>query len=85
MSWQGRASNVRYEEQAMTDQNRPQESSEEKDRREQRLMWIFSGAIVVLILGAMGANMLFHKDSPAATGNIDISAQSRQVPAPPER
>jgi len=35
MSWQGRASNVRYEEQAMTDQNRPQESSEEKDRREQ--------------------------------------------------
>ena len=63
----------------MSDQNRPEENSEEKDRREQRMMWIFSGAIVVLILGAMGANMLFHKDSPAATGNIDISAQSRQV------
>jgi flagellar basal body-associated protein FliL len=69
-----------YQEQAMSDQNRPEETSEEKDRREQRMMWIFSGAIVVLILGAMGANMLFHKDSPAAE-NTDISSQSRAAPA----
>jgi flagellar basal body-associated protein FliL len=64
-------------EQAMADQNRPEESSEEKDRREQRMMWIFSGAIVLLILGAMGANMLFHEDSTATQENTDISSQSR--------
>jgi flagellar basal body-associated protein FliL len=66
----------------MTDQNRPDEIEEqrEKDRREQRMMWIFSGSIVLLILGAMGANMLFHKDSTAARDNTDISAQSRTAP-----
>ena len=71
----------------MTDLNRPDEIQEqreheqrEKDRREQRMMWIFSGAIVVLILGAMGANMLFHKDGTAAD-NTDISSQSRTAPA----
>ena len=61
----------------MSDQNRPEETSEEKDRGEQRMMWIFSGAIVLLILGAMGANMLFHKPGPADAVNTDISAQSR--------
>ena len=66
----------------MFDQNRPDESSDEKDRREQRMMWIFSGAIVLLILGAMGANMLFHKDSSATSGNTDISSQSRPTTAP---
>jgi flagellar basal body-associated protein FliL len=65
----------------MTDQNRPEESSEDKDRREQRMMWIFSGAIVLLILGAMGANMMFHKESPAASENTDVSSQSRTEPA----
>ena len=61
----------------MTDQNDLQELEQrEKDRREQRMMWIFSGAIVLLILGAMGANMLFHQERPAA-GNTDISSQSR--------
>jgi hypothetical protein len=65
----------------MADQNRPEESSEQKDRREQRMMWIFSGCIVLLIVGAMGANMLFHKDRPATPENTDISAQSRAVPA----
>ena len=43
----------------------------------QRMMWIFSGAIVLLILGAMGANMLFHKPGPADVVNTDVSAQSR--------
>ena len=65
----------------MSDQNRPEESSEEKDRREQRMMWIFSGAVVLLILGAMGANMMFHKESPTASDNTDISSQSRTAPA----
>ena len=63
----------------MPDQNRLEESSEEKDRREQRMMWIFSGAIVLLILGAMGANMMFHKDTRASE-NTDVSSQSRTEP-----
>lgn len=67
----------------MTLQNRPDDTDEAqaRDRREQRIMWIFSGAIVLLILGAMGANMLFHKESPAASANTDISAQSRSAPS----
>ena len=69
----------------MPDQNLPEESSEQKDRREQRMMWILSGAIVLLILGGMGANMLFHKDSTANSENTDISSQSRPLPAPPAR
>jgi hypothetical protein len=48
-----------------------------RNKSEQRFMWIFSGAIVLLILGAMGANMLFHKEQPAST---DISSQSRTAP-----
>jgi hypothetical protein len=47
-------------------------------RSEQRAMWIFSAAIVLLILGAMGANMLFHHEQPA--GGTDISSQSRTSP-----
>ena len=67
-------------EHAMTDPNLSEQEARERDRREQRMMWIFSGAIVLLILGAMGANMLFHKDQPANSENTDISAQSRTVP-----
>ena len=63
----------------MSDQNRPEENSEEKDRREQRMMWIFSGAIVLLILGAMGVNMMFHKDTMVSE-NTDVSSQSRTAP-----
>ena len=40
------------------------------------MMWIFSGAIVLLILGAMGANMLFHKEKPAVP-RTPTSAPSR--------
>jgi hypothetical protein len=63
----------------MTEDKRLERTAEEQasDKREQRMMWIFSGAIVLLILGAMGANMLFHKPGPADAVNTDISAQSR--------
>jgi len=65
----------------MTDQNHPKTDpqAEERDRREQRMMWMFSAGIALLILGMMGANMLFHNPSP--TGDTDVSAQSRQAPA----
>jgi hypothetical protein len=59
--------------------DRKQDTAKQRDRREQKMMWIFSGAIVLLILGAMGANMLFHGGSPKF--DTDISAQSRTAPA----
>ena len=60
----------------MTNQN---DDDLARDKREQRTMWIFSGAVVLLILGMMGANVLFHHDRSA--GDSEISSQSRPVPA----
>jgi hypothetical protein len=46
-----------------------------------RMMWIFSGVIVLIILGGMGANMLFHQDTSSGGGNsTELSSQSRQAP-----
>src|SRR5260221_2643295 len=44
---------------AMADQN--------DDKREMRIMWIASAVTVLVILGAMGINMLMHHDTNAAT------------------
>ena len=49
-----------------------------REKRELRMMLIFSAAIVLLILGGMGANMLFHHDP--GTGATDLSSQSRTSP-----
>ncbi len=57
----------------MTDQYDPN-----RDKRETRMMLIFSGVIVLLILGGMGANMLFHQGQ--STGATDLSSQSRTSP-----
>jgi len=54
-----------------------QSNGAQRDKREQRAMWIFSAAIVLIILVGMGANMLFHHDKGAGT---DISSQSRTAP-----
>jgi hypothetical protein len=35
------------------------------DKREMRMMWIASAGIALLILGAMGINMLVHHDTSA--------------------
>ena len=37
------------------------------DKREMRMMWITSAAVVLVILGAMGINMLIHHGTSAAT------------------
>jgi hypothetical protein len=44
---------------AMTDQN--------DDKREMRMMWIASAIVVLVILGAMGINMLVRHDTNTAT------------------
>jgi len=57
----------------MDDQKLP--TPQQRDRGEVKMMWIFSGIIVLLILGAMGANMMFGGGSPKF--DTDVSAQSR--------
>jgi len=54
---------------AMTDQN--------NDKREMRMMWIASVAVVLVILAAMGINVLMHHDTNAATPE---TGQSQSAP-----
>ena len=49
----------------MTDQN--------DDKREMRMMWIASAAVVLVILAGMGINMLVHHDTNAATPETTLS------------
>jgi hypothetical protein len=57
----------------MTNQNDPN-----TEKSEMRWMWIGSAAIVLLILGAMGINMLISRDT--STGSTETSSQSGTVP-----
>ena len=50
-----------------------------RNKREMRVMWGFSAGIVLLILGAMGANMLWGHQT-LANAPSDISSQSRTAP-----
>ena len=51
-----------------------------KNKREMRVMGIFSAAIVLLILGVMGANMMWVNHTYTGEPATDISSQSRAVP-----
>jgi hypothetical protein len=44
-----------------------------------RVMWIGSLAIVLLLLGAMGSNMLVTHNT--STGNVETTGQSGTLPA----
>ena len=50
-----------------------------RNKREMRMMYGFSAGIVLLILGIMGANMLWGPHPPA-NAPTDVSAQSRSGP-----
>ncbi len=52
------------------------ENNEKGDKRETRMMLAFSAGVVLLILGMMGANVLFHHPSEAEK-QTDFSSQSR--------
>ena len=52
-----------------------------KNKREMRAMWIFSATVVLLILGAMGANMMWGSHTYTGEPATDISSQSRTAPA----
>jgi len=57
----------------MTNQNDPN-----TEKNDMRAMWIASVAIVLLILGAMGINMLITHDP--SSGSIQTSSQLGTVP-----
>ena len=42
-------------------------TTQNDDKSEMRMMWIGAAVVVVVILGAMGINMLVHHDTNAAT------------------
>jgi hypothetical protein len=56
----------------MTNQNDPN-----TEKNEMRVMWIASAAIALLILAAMGINVLIHHDTNASI--IEPSSQSGTV------
>ncbi len=57
------------------------EEAAARDRREMRVMWGFSAAIVLFILGVMGANVLFGNHGTPANAPSDVSSQSRTAPS----
>ena len=57
------------------------EDTAARDKRELRVMWGFSAAIVLLILGGMAANMIWGHRELATSPPSDISSQSRTAPA----
>jgi flagellar basal body-associated protein FliL len=42
-------------------------TNQNNDKSEMRIMWIASAAVVLVILAAMGINVLMHHDTHAAT------------------
>jgi hypothetical protein len=60
-------------EESMTNQD-------DEEKRNMRIMWIASAAVVLFIVGLMGLNMLGIIGNPA-TSPTDMSSQSRTAPA----
>ena len=54
-----------------------QDDEDAQNRHEVRIMWGFTAGVVLLILGMMGANILFHHPADTST---EISSQSRTAP-----
>lgn len=51
------------------------ENESEVNSHETRNMWIAVAVIVVLLVGGMGINMLFHHDNPTETAQTSGSSQ----------
>ncbi len=60
----------------MTNDSKPNETDSTTEKRGERIMWIGTAVIVLLIIGMMGANVLF-REAPSATG--EVSSQSRSA------
>ena len=58
------------------------QDDQNQDKNEMRMMWIGSGAIVLLLLGLMGYSMLFHPNMGTdSKDSTELSSQSRTTPA----
>jgi hypothetical protein len=55
-------------------------TSPQDEKNDVRLMWIGSAAIVLLILAAMGFNMLITHDTNAGSSTETTSSQSGTAP-----
>ena len=55
--------------------NQDKENIEKSDNR---MMWIATAVIVLILVGGMGANMLFHHDT--INNPVDTSTPSGAVP-----
>jgi hypothetical protein len=50
----------------------------EEEKRDMRIMWIGSAVILLLILGAMGINMLIaHDAGPQTTSSLSDKARTK--------
>jgi hypothetical protein len=55
-------------------------TSPQEEKSDQRIMWIGSAVIVLLILAAMGFNMLITHDTNAGSSTETTSSQSGAAP-----
>ena len=53
---------------------------DDEEKKNVRLMWIASGAIVLFIIGLTGLSMLGVIGHPSSTEPTDLSSHSRTVP-----
>ena len=53
---------------------------DDEEKKNVRLMWIATGAIVLFIIGLTGLSMLGVIGHPSTTEPTDLSSQSRTVP-----
>ena len=53
---------------------------DDEEKKNVRLMWIATGAIVLFIIGLTGLSMLGVIGHPSTTEPTDLSSQSRTAP-----
>ena len=56
-------------------------NQDDEEKRNMRIMWIASGAVVLFIVGLMGLNMLGIIGNPGTSPTEEMSSQSRTAPA----
>jgi flagellar basal body-associated protein FliL len=54
------------------------QDKEKIEKSDNRMMWIATAVIVLILVGGMGANMLFHHDT--ITNSADTDTPSGAVP-----
>lgn len=50
------------------------EAKQDIEKSDNRMMWIATAVIVLILVGGMGANMLLHHDTPGASADTEASS-----------